>query len=984
MKKEKKTNPTLLRQKAEELLKEKKISTSFAHPNQLSENDLLKLIHNLEVHQIELELQNEELLLAKAAEKQLTANYIELYDFAPTPYFTLSKEAKIIRLNLSAAQLLDKNRHSLINSSFAFFVAEHEKLVFIEFFDKIMNDYKTSNCELSLSVNTHPPIFVRLNATLNQNRDECLITAVDLSEHHAYIEAQRQKENLHLSRLHLLEFAVKHTLNELLEEMLNLAEILTGSLIGFSHFVEDDQQTLRLQNWSSRTKKEFCRAEAINMEYKIEKAGIWVDCIRQGHAVIHNDYASLTYKKGLPPGHATLIREMVVPVIRNGKIKAIVGVGNKPTDYVNKDVETITLLADLVWDICERKKAEEELLTSNWRMENIIEASFIGTWQWNVQTGETIFNELWAEIIGYTLDELAPISIMTWQALVHPEDLKQSNKLLEQHFAGELPYYDFECRLKHKDGHWVWIRDRGKVISFSSDGKPLIMFGTHSDINQRKQAEKTLIERAKIFAMFMDNSPIYSFIKEVKPDESRVLRASKNFKEMIGIAGEEMEDKTMHELFPPELATKITADDWSVVTGGEVFKIDEEMNGRKYSTIKFPIHLEDKTLLAGHSIDVTDRLKAEASVRQSKEQYDKLVENIPLGVGVVVTKADASFKFEFLSPRIAEILNQSIESLYADANAITKNMHPDDKNNFAKSFRESIQQKCNFEWQGRFLIEGKTKWLFIFAIPELQPENDEILWNGILTDITETILSDIEIKETNAKLQKVNIEKDKFFSIIAHDLRGPLSNFMGLTKIMAESLSSLSFEEIEKFANSMKNSASNLYRLLENLLEWAKIQQGLIPFNPKLNPLWVIVDESVEMILEAAEKKEIKIAYNFSSEIEVFADSNSLHTIFRNLISNAIKFTHRGGNIEISAQPNSDHNLEISVKDTGIGMSQEMIINLFLIDMETNRKGTESEPSTGLGVFICKDFIEKHGGKLWVESEVGVGTTFYFTLPISY
>ncbi len=712
------------------------------------------------------------------------------------------------------------------------------------------------------------------------------------------------------------------------------------------------------------------------MEYKVDKAGIWVDCIRQRKTIIHNDYASLTVKKGLPPGHAEVIREMVVPVIRKGKIKAIMGVGNKPTDYQSKDIEMVSALADLVWDICERKMAEEALQISKWRMESIIQASFIGTWQWNVQTGETIFNELWAEIIGYTLDELAPISIKTWEALVHPDDLKQSAMLLEQHFTGELPYYDCECRIKHKNGQWVWVRDRGSVISFTGDGKPLMMYGTHTDITQRKQSEEALKESYEIFSLFMKYSPIYSFIKEVKPDESRVLRASENFKEMIGIAGEEMRGKTMYELFPPELAAKMTADDWSVISNAKMLKLDEEINGRNYTTFKFPIPKEDKNLLAGYTIDITEQKSAEQDLKKAYE----LLASISDGSTDAIYVKDINGRYlminkegcNLVGKKQQEILGKDDFSLFPaeEAQIIMDGDRNVMKNSKVLTYEEIVTSTkgviCLLSTKGPIYDhQGKVSGIF-----------------GIDRDISERKQAEAEIINMNAKLLKTNTEKDKFFSIIAHDLRGPFSNFLGLTKIMAESLTTLSIDEIEKFANSMKSSATNLYRLLENLLEWAKIQQGLIPFKPKLNPLWVIIDESVEMIVEAAEKKGIKISYNFSSETEVFADSNILQTIFRNLISNAIKFTPRGGNIQISAKPNMDQNLEVSVKDSGIGMDTEMIENLFRIDIDTNRKGTDEELSTGLGLFICKDFIEKHGGNLWVESEVGVGSTFYFTLPI--
>ncbi|MGD9224222.1 MAG: response regulator, partial [Desulfobacteraceae bacterium] len=176
----------------------------------------------------------------------------------------------------------------------------------------------------------------------------------DITEH-------KRIKAINAARLHLLQFAVTHSLDDLLEETLNEAEKLTDSSIGFYHFVEDDQKSLTLQNWSTRTKAEFCKAEGKGLHYPIAQAGVWVDCVHQGKPVIHNDYASLSHRKGMPQGHAEVVRELVVPVLRGKTIRAILGVGNKPTDYSEKDVEVISLLADLAWEIAERKQTQEEL-----------------------------------------------------------------------------------------------------------------------------------------------------------------------------------------------------------------------------------------------------------------------------------------------------------------------------------------------------------------------------------------------------------------------------------------------------------------------------------------------------------------------------------------------------------------------------------------------------------------------------------------------
>jgi PAS domain S-box-containing protein len=163
-------------------------------------------------------------------------------------------------------------------------------------------------------------------------------------------------------------------------------------------------------------------------------------------------------------------------------------------------------------DITERRRSAALLAAERQRLAYILEGTNVGTWEWNVQTGETVFNERWAQIIGYTLEELSPASIKTWEALAHPEDLKRSTKLLEQHFSGELDYYDSECRMKRKNGDWVWVHDRGKVATWTADGKPLVMSGTHQDISARMQAEQALMESKSWLAAVLETAvdPIFT------------------------------------------------------------------------------------------------------------------------------------------------------------------------------------------------------------------------------------------------------------------------------------------------------------------------------------------------------------------------------------------------------------------------------------------------------------------------------------------
>ena len=162
-------------------------------------------------------------------------------------------------------------------------------------------------------------------------------------------------------------------MDEFLTKALDETGALAESPIGFYHFVDADRKTLSLQQWSTRTLKEFCRAEAKGMHYGIDQAGVWADCVREGRPVVHNDYASLPHKKGMPQGHAVVVRELVVPVMREGRVVAILGVGNKPVDYTEKDVETVAYLADVTWHIVEQKRAEEALEEERRRLQRALD-----------------------------------------------------------------------------------------------------------------------------------------------------------------------------------------------------------------------------------------------------------------------------------------------------------------------------------------------------------------------------------------------------------------------------------------------------------------------------------------------------------------------------------------------------------------------------------------------------------------------------------
>ena len=217
-----------------------------------------------------------------------------------------------------------------------------------------------------------------------------------------------------------------------------------------------------------------------------------------------------------------------------------------------------------------------------------------------------------------------------------------------------------------------------------------------------------------------------------------------------------------------------------------------------------------------------------------------------------------------------------------------------------------------------------------------------------------------QLVENEKELRKTNAEKDKLFSVIAHDLRSPFTSFLGLTDLMADEGAEVGYDEMREFALLIQQSARGLYQLLENLLEWSKMQGGYSEFKPQELNLYQIVNASINLLMAAANKKEILLSNHIPQDISVYADHKMLRSLTGNLISNAVKFTKRGGEISVHASLKPDSRVEVEVRDSGIGMSQDTIDKLFRIDVKVAREGTEGETSSGLGLILCKEFVEMH------------------------
>ncbi|MCX6320214.1 MAG: PAS domain S-box protein [Bacteroidia bacterium] len=573
-----------------------------------------------------------------------------------------------------------------------------------------------------------------------------------------------------------------------------------------------------------------------------------------------------------------------------------------------------------------------------------------------------------------------------------------------------------EERLVHANSPDSWVYAT-KLPLRNNEGKIIGTFGISRDITKRKKVEEELAAEHNLLRTLIDNMPDRIYAKDLN---SRFVVCNNALVKRMGMANmEDIIGKSDFDLLPQELADQYYNQEQSIIRSGEPLINHEEssmgnVSGTKRwnQTTKVPLRDSSGNIIGiiGMGRDITDRKRREMESQvlfeitqgiTTSDNLDELLKLIHHSLGKVVyaencfvalhDQETGLFSFPYFVDKIDSTpLPTSMRKSYTAY--VFRTVKP---LLFTPKIFEQLKEQNKVElvgspplsWIG-IPLQTPSKVIGVLVLQHYEKENvySESDVNFLISIGSQIAIAierkkaEEEIKLKNELLQTINAEKDKFFSIIAHDLRGPLSAFVDATRILAEEIQSMTLDEIRDITISMKTSASNIYSLLENLLEWSRLRRDVMDFVPEKLNLKKKIDACIDVLSESAREKQIEIAIFIPDELEVLADNHMFDTVIRNLLSNAIKFTPVGGKVSVTARCNNDHFVEVKIIDSGIGMTPELKNKLFLISEKTSRPGTEGEMSTGLGLLLVKEFIEKHGGKIWVDSEVGKGSTFSFTI----
>jgi PAS domain S-box-containing protein len=619
-------------------------------------------------------------------------------------------------------------------------------------------------------------------------------------------------------------------------------------------------------------------------------------------------------------------------------------------------------------------------------------------------------NKKFSDMLGYTITEITELDL---RAVIAPNNLEIVLDRGKKRMRGESVPNQYNIDLIHKDKKN--IVPVSVSVGVIGSGTERFQFVIIKDLSDKIEIETKFVRELQLQQYFMDYLPDSIYFKDL---ESRFIKANKATLTKMGLNSlDNLIGKTDFDIFFDEHALLAKKDEEEIIKTRTsiINKIEKETwrDGKITwaTTTKIPLIDENNIVYGTFGItrDITDLKNAE------------IIKDALFKISAAVTaQMKLSELFEFIHKTISELMRAEnfYIAMYHQQNDTVSfpywvdkvDSQPDEqkagrglteyvlRTGCTQLINEELDMKLREAGETSLLGEPTQIWLGVplkvegktIGVIVVQDYSDPLTYGEeekeILTYISEQIALAIDKKyneekiiEYSEELKELNASKDRFFSIIAHDLKSPFHGLLGLTRMIVEEYDSMSETEVRSYLKIIKESTETTYKLIENLLEWSRLESGKMRYNPATQNMFMIVEDTRILLNQNARMKNINLRNKLGHQSFIWGDDAMLQSLVQNLISNAIKFTPIGGSIEVSENRFEEY-IEFIVSDTGIGIKENDIEKLFRIDMSFTTKGTAQEKGTGLGLALCKEIVNIHCGKIKVLSKIGEGTKIIFTL----
>lgn len=677
-----------------------------------------------------------------------------------------------------------------------------------------------------------------------------------------------------------------------------------------------------------------------------------------------------------PPDIANKYYQTDLEVINSGKIKRnylnpLYHVSGEvrwtyttkiPIKENGKDVSGILVVST---DVTELKQNQERLKVA-------IEGANLGTWEWNIKTGEVYTSKYWIEQLGFTEEEFTP-SIEFWNSLVHYDDIERSNNIMKEHLQGETNVYSDELRIKNKAGEWIWVYDNGKIVEYDNEGKPLIVSGIILDITKRKESEK----QVKLLGSSVEQSPIASVITNKK---GMIEYINPAFTKITGYTTDDVKGKTPRVLKSGRQNLKFYENLWNTITSNNKWSgelLNEKKNGELYwsDLVISPIvnSKNEITNFVAVSEDITNKKNQEQRI----QLLGRGIQQSP--VAVFVTNKNGNI--EYINPAFTNITGYSFKDIKGKTPQILNS------GTHSKTFYENLWGTISNKkkWIGETKNKkknGELYWSSLVISPIVNP-NDEIThFVAVSEDVTSKKVMIDDLITAKDKAEEANRLKTEFLNNISHEVRTPMNGILGFTEYLGKP--DLDDEKRLYYSSIVKNSGQQLLRIIDDLIEISTIETKQIKVSKKLFCLDDFLMELKTIYDLKSKEKNIPLRFikpEENHDIYIETDKSKLHKIISNLLDNAFKFT-KNGFIELGYYINPENNsVVLYIKDTGKGIEQKNIERIFERFVQEDKSITQNYGGLGLGLSIAKENTQLLGGKLTLLSQKEKGSIFYVTLP---